>query len=249
MAYVTGVDMDDFQSSGLNLAFSVLPEAVTYLPFPQLWSVLVFVMMMTLGLDTTMPSLEILSETLSDQFPKLTRHRWLLLLLVFIPSFLLTLPYTTQGGIYLLTLVDWYSAVPPVMLFGVVECLVLAWVVGVIRLDMCTVEMYGKTIPRWLTFLIKYITPGLLMTILVYAFYVYRPPKYGDYFYPEWATVIGWLISVAIVLPTPGWMVYSVWKSDGTSVKQRLARAFIPQDNKDDLAMDDREQETLTQAL
>ncbi|XP_071098434.1 sodium- and chloride-dependent glycine transporter 1-like [Haliotis cracherodii] len=251
MAYVTGVDMDDFKSSGLNLAFSVLPEAVTYLPLSQLWSVLVFLMMMTLGLDTTVPSLEITQETLADQFPALAKRRWLLLLIVFLPCFLLALPYTTQSGIFVLTLVDWYSSVPPVMLFGVVECIVLAWVFGVWRLDKCTMEMYGQTVPKWLAFLMKYITPGLLMIIFVYAFYEYRPPKYGDYFYPEWATVIGWLISLFMIVPTPCWMVYCVWKSEGNTFKQKLVNAFIPQDVPSDIPMENRreEQEALNVAI
>ncbi|XP_046542830.1 sodium- and chloride-dependent glycine transporter 2-like [Haliotis rubra] len=203
MAHVTGSKMDNFQSSGLNLAFSVLPEAVTYLPLSQLWSVLVFMTMMTLGLDTTVPSLEITQETIADQFPSLAKRRWLLLPIVFLPCFLLALPYTTQAGVYVLTLVDWYASVPPVMLFGVVECIVLAWVFGVHRLDKCTEEMYGQRIPKWLAFLMKYITPGLLVIIFGYAFYEYRPPKYGTYFYPEWATAIGWLISAFMIVPTP----------------------------------------------
>ncbi|XP_046379847.2 sodium- and chloride-dependent glycine transporter 1-like [Haliotis rufescens] len=204
-------------------------------------------MMMTLGLDTTVPSLEITQETLADQFPSLAKRRWLLLLIVFLPCFLLALPYTTQGGIYALTLVDWYSSVPPVMLFGVVECLVLAWVFGVRRLDKCTLEMYGQTIPKWLAFLMKYITPGLLTTIFLYAFYEYRPPKYGDYFYPEWATVIGWLISLFMIAPTPCWMVYCVWKSEGDTFKQKLVNAFIPEDVPTDIPIDDirGEQEAL----
>ncbi|XP_046544983.1 sodium- and chloride-dependent glycine transporter 1-like [Haliotis rubra] len=152
-----------------------------------------------------------------------------------------------RAGIYVLTLVDWYASVPPVMLFGVVECLVLAWVFGVWRLDKCTVEMYGQTIPRWLIFLMKYITPGLLMVIFGYAFYEYRPPKYGTYFYPEWATAIGWLISAFMIVPTPCWMVYCVWKSRGDTFKQKLVNAFIPQDISSDVSLEDRgeEQEAL----
>ena len=48
----TGVDIKEIASSGPGFAFVTFPEAITRLPVPQLWSVLFFVMLFTLGLDT-----------------------------------------------------------------------------------------------------------------------------------------------------------------------------------------------------
>ena len=52
LAYVTQQDVKDVVSAGSGLAFIIFPFAVTKLPFPPFWSIIFFVMMLTLGLDS-----------------------------------------------------------------------------------------------------------------------------------------------------------------------------------------------------
>ena len=52
MAKKIGVDVQDVAKGGYGLAFVAYPEALSNLPPAQLWSVLFFFMLFTLGLDS-----------------------------------------------------------------------------------------------------------------------------------------------------------------------------------------------------
>ena len=52
MARSGGVEVSDVVKSGQNLAFIAFPEAIGRVPGWQLWSVLFFIMLYTLGLDS-----------------------------------------------------------------------------------------------------------------------------------------------------------------------------------------------------
>ena len=47
-----GVQVDKVSDGGTGLAFIIFPAAILTLPFPPFWSVLFFVMLLTLGLDS-----------------------------------------------------------------------------------------------------------------------------------------------------------------------------------------------------
>jgi len=52
MSSVTGKSVDQVVKSGVGLAFLVYPEAISTLPLAQFWSVLFFLMIVILGLDS-----------------------------------------------------------------------------------------------------------------------------------------------------------------------------------------------------
>ncbi|KAK0074628.1 hypothetical protein PV326_012278, partial [Microctonus aethiopoides] len=52
MSYKTGIPVAAVATGGPSLAFETYPEALTMLPFPQLWSILFFSMLYFLGMDS-----------------------------------------------------------------------------------------------------------------------------------------------------------------------------------------------------
>ncbi|XP_046350170.2 sodium- and chloride-dependent glycine transporter 1-like [Haliotis rufescens] len=231
VAYQRGVTVEAFESSGFNLAFIVFPQVLNYLPLPQLWSALTFLTLITLELDTLVPPIENVVAALRDRFPQLSRRRWLVIAVLLSTNFAFGLNYITQGGMYVLTLVDWFAYFPSNVLFSTLECIVVGWCYGTDRLQRDIKSMWGKSIPRIMMIAIKCVCPMLLVCVFCYSLYSYRPPKYGDYDYPPWATGIGWMVSLASILPFPAVFVWRVWRSHGNTVKEKFLTSLEPNKN------------------
>ncbi|XP_048245900.1 sodium- and chloride-dependent glycine transporter 2-like [Haliotis rufescens] len=218
--------------AGFNLAFIVYPEILASLPLPQLWSVLTFITLMTLAIDSMVPGIEIIVAAVEDQMPNLTkRQSWAVKSVVILSISLFGLIYISQGGIYVLTLVDWFVIFPSIAVFAILECLVVGWLYGTQRLQDDIDAMWGKRMPRPMTLCLKYVCPLLLLVVFSYSLYAYRPPKYGDYHFPDWATVIGWMISMVSIIPIPVIFTWKVYRASGDSLAKKLKRALKPRES------------------
>lgn len=52
MSLISGKPLSELPLSGPDLAFIVFPAALTTLPFPNLWAILFFCVLFSLGIDT-----------------------------------------------------------------------------------------------------------------------------------------------------------------------------------------------------
>ncbi|XP_071102934.1 sodium-dependent dopamine transporter-like [Haliotis cracherodii] len=228
VAYLRGVPVEAFESSGFNLAFIVYPEVMAYLPLPHVWSAMTFLALMTLEVDSMLPGLEIMIAAVEDVFRGLAKRRWVVICVILLSNFLFALPCTTQGGIYIVTLVDWYTYFPAVAVFAMLECFVVSWCYGLERLNRDISAMWGKKVPRAMMLSIKYVCPLLLLAIFCYSIYSYRPPKYGDYIYPTWATGVGWLISSISIIQLPIVFIWTLYHTPGSTLKEKLRTSLQP---------------------
>ena len=87
---------------GFGLAFIAYPEAILNLPFPPIWSILFFLMLITLGLDSQFTGLEAILTAAMDMFPRQLRsRRSIFTLSACIFCFLLAIPCITQVNNYI----------------------------------------------------------------------------------------------------------------------------------------------------
>ena len=69
LAHTTGQEIEQVIQPGQGLSFIVFPYAVTTIKAAPLWSILFFVMMILLGLDTMMAGVETTITSILDVFP------------------------------------------------------------------------------------------------------------------------------------------------------------------------------------
>ncbi len=76
MSVLRGKDIEEVAEQGPGLVFEVYPEAIATLPASQIWSVLFFVMLIFLGMDSAMGGLECVITGILDEFKDFfKRHR------------------------------------------------------------------------------------------------------------------------------------------------------------------------------
>ncbi|KAK3599570.1 hypothetical protein CHS0354_035809 [Potamilus streckersoni] len=95
MAKTMGVGIEDVAKGGYGLAFVAYPEALSNMPIPQLWSILFFFMLFTLGLDSEFAMLETTLTCLQDEYPRLRKHKGYLCVGAGIACYLIALPCIT----------------------------------------------------------------------------------------------------------------------------------------------------------
>ena len=219
MAHTTQKDVADVVSQGPGLVFVVYPSAIASMPLPVVWSVIFFLTLFMVGLDTQFGMVETVMSGIIDWFPNIfnTSYRKTLIRgVVCITLFLLGIPCVTNGGMYVLQVMDWYSCVFSIMILCFSECLVIGWVYGVERFYRDIALMIGyRPFLVW-KLLWCFVTPSLALGLFILSAVMLEPVSYGDYIYPGWVIGIGWILSLASLIPLPIVCAVKVYQADGT---------------------------------
>lgn len=213
MSDYTGLPVDKVAASGPGLAFVAYPEGIAKMPVSPLWSILFFFMLLTLGLDSQFVMLETVISAFVDEFPDFLRPRktWFSLGLVIV-MYLLGLPCITNGGIYMFQLIDWYSAGQSLMLVALFECICINWIYGYSRFAKDIEMMLGFRPNYYWTACWIVLTPAVIVFIIVFTSVQYTPVTYNGYVYPQWAEVIGWLMTAVSLVMIPIWAIIQLVK-------------------------------------
>ncbi|KAK3926811.1 Sodium- and chloride-dependent glycine transporter 2 [Frankliniella fusca] len=213
LANQQGVAVTDVVDSGPGLAFIVYPEAILRMPAPQVWAVLFFFMLFILGLGSQFAGVQAITTAVIDKWPQLSSKQWLVTLCACLGCFLMEIPMCYSGGVYLFTLLDWNTASWAILLIGFAEIIVVSWVYGCERflenLSQMGIKFYAPIRAYW-RFVWVFASPIISLAVFVFVMSQYVPAAYGNYSFPFWADIIGWLVSISTLLPFPIFAVYRI---------------------------------------
>ncbi|XP_042864153.1 sodium-dependent noradrenaline transporter-like [Penaeus japonicus] len=227
MAHKTGTSVDSVTAAGPALAFITYPEALSLMPFAPLWSVLFFLMLFFLGIDSIFVQIENLVMSVVDEFPVLRRRKGWVTFAACALMFLGALSCCTRGGMYVLLLLDWYSASITVVFAGLCELIVFSYIYGAGRTVRDLQMMTKKTVGIfWYVAWIS-ITPLLLLFIFINSMASMTPVSYHDVILPSWAQRVGWLSALASFAGVPAYIIYYFLTSQG-SFSKRLLTGIMP---------------------
>ncbi|KAL1420660.1 hypothetical protein MTO96_004407 [Rhipicephalus appendiculatus] len=190
------VALADFHSVGL--AFIAYPQALSMIAYPQLWSVAFYAMLFFLAIDTEFSSVECLLTPFKDEFPVLRSYGPLLSFAVCALMCVFGMPMASQGGLYILTVMDTYLGGIPAPLDRPRRA------PGRLRRFCTDIEFMTGDQPGlalkicWAVF-----CPLCLTWIVIADLFLYGEPlTLGEYMFPTWVNVVGTcavLVAVEII--------------------------------------------------
>lgn len=226
MSTELNVNIKDVVKSGPGLAFIVYPEAISRtLPLPQLWSVLFFFMLFTLGLDSEFAFLETALTAVYDTFPRSRSYKLLLTGLLCLSCFLLGIPLCSNMGQYIFYLLDTFGGGIGVLLIAIFELIALHWIYGVRRFSEDLKFMLGYSPSIFWKVCWAFIAPVTLMMLFIYSVVEWEDPTYEGIPYPGWAIGIGWFLAGISVVMIPIVFIFRLFQSLFTG---KISQVFQP---------------------
>jgi len=198
MATMQNVEVKDVAADGAGLAFIVYPQVLATLPVPQLWSVLFFMMLVMLGLDSLNAGMEAIITSTIDKWPSLRRLKALVTFIWCVFFFLISLPMCCRSGYYWLDLVSYYSSGWTLVVMGIMESVVFSWLYGAKKVMAHVHEMVGfKLFPHW-WFIWTFACPLILLAVLIFNLVSFESLTWNGVVPPAWAAPgLGWTMTIS----------------------------------------------------
>ncbi|CAH2106400.1 unnamed protein product [Euphydryas editha] len=213
-------------SGGASLAFISYPDAIAKSPFvPQLFSVLFFLMMATLGVGSGVALISTINSVLLDAFPSVPVA--LMSGGLCTSLFLVGLIYVTPGGQYILELVDNYGGTFMRLFAAITETIGIFWIYGLENLCIDIEYMLGKKTSFFWRICWALITPILMIIVFFYALITTERLIFGEnYVYPEGAYIAGYVLQYVGIALVPLFIFKALWKYRSSSFIETVKRAF-----------------------
>uniref|UniRef100_A0A2C9JJV6 Transporter n=1 Tax=Biomphalaria glabrata TaxID=6526 RepID=A0A2C9JJV6_BIOGL len=232
LSFDLNVPIHQVAEAGPALAFTIYPFCLTKLPGTNFWSVLFFVTIILLGIDSQFVLVETVITGIIDMKPRLREQKWITVVTICGIMFFLGLPLTCNGGLDVMELMDTYSSGWNVICIALCECTALH-LYGLCRFikdleamigqQFCLYNHCTRVCRFWWISCWGIITPSLLL--FVFLFSAVNQTRIEKF--PAWVDYIGWgmLSSATFWILVIG--AYVIVTAQGT-IQQRIYSAFVP---------------------
>nr|XP_020633436.1 sodium-dependent neutral amino acid transporter B(0)AT2 isoform X1 [Pogona vitticeps]XP_020633441.1 sodium-dependent neutral amino acid transporter B(0)AT2 isoform X1 [Pogona vitticeps] len=197
---------------GTGLAFIAFTEAMTHFPASPFWSVMFFLMLVNLGLGSMFGTIEGITTPIVDTFKV---RKEILTVACCLLAFSIGLIFVQRSGNYFVTMFDDYSATLPLLIVVILENIAMSYVYGIDKFMEDLKDMLGFSANQYYYYTWKYISPLVLLFLLVASIVqmVLSPPGYNAWIeekateefqnYPTWGLIVCISLIVLAMLPVP----------------------------------------------
>uniref|UniRef100_A0A8D2LWE2 Transporter n=1 Tax=Varanus komodoensis TaxID=61221 RepID=A0A8D2LWE2_VARKO len=221
MAEMRGVEVEDVaKDRGPGLLFITYPEALANMAGSTFFAIIFFLMMVTLGLDSTFGGLEAVITAVMDEYPHiLAERRELFVLGLLTVCFLGSLATVTNGGSYVVKLLEEFGAGCSILAVVLLEAIAVSWFYGMPQFCSDVKAMLGFSPGVYWQVCWVAVSPAFLVFIIVSSLLEQPPLTMFGYRYPAWSAVVGYLIGASSFVCIPVYMVLRLVWTPG-SLKQ-----------------------------
>ncbi|CAH1963096.1 unnamed protein product [Acanthoscelides obtectus] len=236
MAHVQHKSIEDVGLEGPGLVFIVYPEAIATMSGSVFWSVIFFLMLITLGLDSTFGGLEAMITALCDEYPRvLGRHRELFVAALLLGIYVCALPTTTYGGVYLVNMLNIYGPGLAILFVVFVEAAGVCWIYGTENFARDIEKMIGHRPGLFWRICWKYISPVFILIIFIFSLLSHEEMLGTEYKYPEWSLKVGYTLTASSIVCIPLYIIYKFIITPG-NVLQRWKMIWQAEHSSDNSA-------------
>ncbi|XP_048357246.1 sodium-dependent neutral amino acid transporter B(0)AT2 [Sphaerodactylus townsendi] len=197
---------------GTGLAFIAFTEAMTHFPASPFWSVMFFLMLVNLGLGSMFGTIEGIITPIVDTFKV---RKEILTVVCCLLAFCIGLIFVQRSGNYFVTMFDDYSATLPLLIVVILENIAMSYFYGIDKFMEDLKDMLGFSPNPYYYYMWKYISPIVLLSLLVASIVqmLLSPPGYSAWIehkateefqnYPRWGLIVCISLIVLAMLPVP----------------------------------------------
>ena len=210
LSLIVGKPINEVAQEGMGLSFIAYPEILSAFPASTFFSIVFFLMIINLGLDSAFGGLEAIYTSLADEIPVVKNNRKIFMILIHLVLFACSLPTVTYGGNYLVTFLDSFATSPALMLIVFFEAITVTWIYGSDKFNLDLIRMMGFKPNFYWKLCWKFLCPIIIITLFFVSIYFFQRPTLGNYSYPNGYIIFGWFINCSVMMPLPIYFLYKL---------------------------------------